>query len=80
MGDYDHIDPRVVAEIRALADAPLPLAELVARWNRVIPEDEMAENISLIEWFSRRYPTPAERLAYARRAHRRWTRAIPAAE
>lgn len=77
MGDYDHIDPAVAEEIRAMAAQPLPLAELIARWNREIPEDEMAENIALIEWFCRRYPTPQERLAYARRAHRRWMRATP---
>jgi hypothetical protein len=30
---------------------------------------------SLIRWFKRRYPKPGERLAYARRAYRRWTTA-----
>ncbi len=80
MGDYDHVDPKIAAEIRAMADAPLPLEELIARWNRVIPEEEMAENAALIEWFTRRYPTPRERLAYARRAYRRWKRAMPATE
>lgn len=80
MGDYDRVDPKIAAEIRAMADLPLPLAELIARWNRVIPEEEMAENVSLIEWFSRRYPTPEERLAYARRAYRRWKRAMPGTE
>lgn len=28
----------------------------------------------LVTWFTRRYRTPAERLAYVRRAYRRWTR------
>jgi hypothetical protein len=36
-----------------------------------IPEDELAENVSLIRWFLRRYPTPAARLRYARR-HQEW--------
>jgi hypothetical protein len=42
-------------------------------------EDEEEESRSLIRWFRRRYPTPAERLAYARRAYRRWRAAAPAA-
>jgi hypothetical protein len=29
------------------------------------------ESRSLIRWFRRRYPTPADRLAYVRRAYRR---------
>jgi len=35
--------------------------------------DEQERARSLIRWFRRRYPTPAERLAYARRTYRRWT-------
>jgi hypothetical protein len=38
---------------------------------------EEEEARSLIRWFRRRYPTPAERLAYCRRAYRRWTKALP---
>jgi hypothetical protein len=38
-------------------------------------EAEEEETRSLIRWFRRRYPTPADRLAYARRAYRRWTAA-----
>jgi hypothetical protein len=46
---------------------------------RAIPigEDERAETMALIEWFCRRYPTPGERLAYARRATARWRRNRP---
>ena len=40
-------------------------------------EAEEEESRSLIRWFRRRYPTPADRLAYARRAYRRWTAARP---
>ncbi len=35
------------------------------------------ESRSLIRWFRRRYPTPAERLAYARRAYSRWQAGQP---
>jgi hypothetical protein len=37
-------------------------------------DEQRQEILSLIDWFCRRYPTPSERLAYARRAYRRWTR------
>ncbi len=42
-----------------------------------ISETEEEETRSLIRWFRRRYPTPAERLAYCRRAYRRWAKALP---
>ena len=31
--------------------------------------------LELVRWFQRRYPTVKARLAYARRAYRRWLRA-----
>ena len=37
-----------------------------------ISDAERDEVLSLVRWFTRRYPTGAERLAYARRAYRRW--------
>lgn len=80
MGDYNRIDPATVRYIRDLADAPLPLEELKARWNREIGPEELAESIALIDWFCRRYPTPGDRLRYARRAYRRWKAAMPAEE
>jgi len=42
-------------------------------------EREEEESRALIRWFRRRYPTPAERLAYVRRAYRRWQAAAPVA-
>ena len=42
-----------------------------------LSEAERQETLSLIRWFRRRYPTPAERLAYVRRAYRRWAAARP---
>ena len=53
----------------------LSLEEWRAGLAAPMSEEEEAEILSLIGWFCRRYPTPAERLAYARRAYRRWTRA-----
>jgi hypothetical protein len=37
-----------------------------------ISDAERDEVLSLVRWFTRRYPTGAERLAYVRRAYRRW--------
>jgi hypothetical protein len=51
------------AEARAYLEAPVTDAE----------RDEVR---ALVQWFRRRYPTPAERLAYVRRAYARWKRAV----
>ena len=51
------------AETRAYLDAPITQAE----------RDEV---LALVRWFRRRYPTPAERLAYVRRAYARWRRTL----
>lgn len=71
------IDPETVRMIRALAEAPLPLETLRERWARELPPDELSENLELIDWFCRRYPTPEARLRYARRAYRRWAASMP---
>jgi hypothetical protein len=41
-----------------------------------IGPDEREGILALVAWFRRRYPTPAERLAYIRRAYRRWQGAL----
>ena len=40
---------------------------------------ERREVLALVEWFSRRYPTPLARLAYARTAYTRWRQTSGAA-
>ncbi len=77
MSEHDGVDPETVRMIRAAADAPRPLEELKARWEREIGPVELQENIELIEWFCRRYPTPEARLRYARQAYARWRAAAP---
>jgi mono/diheme cytochrome c family protein/glucose/arabinose dehydrogenase len=37
-----------------------------------ITPEERAATLTLVTWFCRRYPTPADRLAYLRRAYARW--------
>jgi hypothetical protein len=54
------IDRRVsAAELREALDSPLSPAE----------RETVAE---LVGWFTRRYASGAERLAYVRRAYQRW--------
>jgi hypothetical protein len=70
--------PEALARVRELADRVLDAEEFLRLLAVPIGEAEEEEARSLIRWFRRRYPTPAERLAYGRRAYRRWTRALPA--
>jgi hypothetical protein len=70
-------DPGALARVRALAERQLSPAELRAALAVPLGDAEEEESRSLIRWFRRRYPTPAERLAYARRAYRRWTASRP---
>ena len=69
-------DAETRARLQALADQPLPLEE----WTRLaaipLTDDERERTLELVRWFTRRYPTPAERLAYVRRAYRRWTATV----
>lgn len=67
----------VLARIRALSERVLSPEEVRAALAVPLGEDEEAEARSLIRWFRRRYPTPGERLAYVRRAYRRWRSAYP---
>jgi hypothetical protein len=60
-----------------LVERQLGPEEVRAALAQPLGEAEEEESRSLIRWFCRRYPTPAERLAYARRAYRRWRAAAP---
>ena len=66
--------PEALARVRALAERVLDPEEFRRLLAVPIGEAEEEEARSLIRWFRRRYPMPAERLAYCRRAYRRWTR------
>jgi len=63
------------AEVKALWEAPLERAEFERRVAIALAEDEEIARLGeLIDWFSRRYPTAKERLAYARHKYAEWTR------
>jgi hypothetical protein len=69
--------PRALARVRALSERQLSPEEVRAALAVPLGQDEEDESRSLIRWFRRRYPTPADRLAYARRAYRRWVAVRP---
>jgi hypothetical protein len=65
-------DAATRARLRALHEEPLPREEFLRRLALPISAEEREESLALIRWFRRRYPTPGERLAWARRAQKRW--------
>ena len=57
-------------EVRALWEEPLPREEFERRVRASLADEQsIADNIELIDWFVRRYPTAEARLAYARRKY-----------
>ena len=50
--------------------------ELRETLDRPIPAEERDEVISLLRWFTTRYPTAEARLAYVKQAYARWQGAI----
>jgi hypothetical protein len=58
----------VLREVERRLDA----AEARAYLARPISGAERQDVLALVAWFRRRYPTPASRLAYVRRACARW--------
>jgi hypothetical protein len=69
------VTARTLARIEALTSRTLSADDARAWLDAPIDDDEREQVVSLIRWFRRRYPTPAERLAYARIAYVRWRRA-----
>jgi hypothetical protein len=76
---FERPSPERVAALRAEAERRLSPAEFEAYVNAPMSEAEREEIRSLVAWFTRRYPTALERLAYARRAYARWVRGRPPA-
>lgn len=70
--------PECWSRLRAEAERRLTPAEVEAYLGAPVSEAERDDVLSQVRWFRRRYPTGADRLAYVRRAYRRWT--SPAAQ
>jgi hypothetical protein len=64
--------PEALARMRELSERQLSAEEVEAALRTPIDDTERDEILELVSWFRRRYPTPADRLAYVRRAYRRW--------
>ena len=58
--------------IRELTERKVSGEELRLALERPLGEDERNEILALVRWFTRRYPTGADRLAYVRQAYARW--------
>lgn len=63
----------IAPEIADQVEASLPVDEFDRRIGAFTAE-EAEEALELIRWFMRRYPTPKERLDFARRTFDQWTR------
>ena len=61
--------------IERAINAPATAADVRRAIEQPIDASERDEVLSLVRWFTRRYPTPADRLAYVRQAYARWRRA-----
>ena len=59
---------RTIQTARSLSERALSVEEFQAAADAPLGPDEREAYIELLDWFSRRYPTPAERLTYIRRA------------
>lgn len=64
------------ARVREITERRLTPEELRAALATPIGAEEHERTLELVRWFTRRYPTGAERLAYVRRAYRRWTERV----
>jgi hypothetical protein len=69
---WSDVGPDELARVRALSERRLTPGEWTAYVTQPVRAEEREETESLLAWFARRYPTPADRLRYARQAYRRW--------
>jgi len=58
--------------LAAVVERRLSSDEVRAYTEHPIGDDERSDVLALVAWFRRRYPSPAARLEYARRAYARW--------
>jgi hypothetical protein len=63
--------PEALQALRETSERRLTADELASWVNAPWTTQELEDAVSLVTWFSRRYPTPLARLEAARRAARR---------
>ncbi|HZS37529.1 MAG TPA: hypothetical protein VFF06_11920 [Polyangia bacterium] len=77
MKKFEPPAPEAVARVRAFTNRRLTPEEFNAYVNAPMSADELEAIHSLINWFTRRYPTVAERLAWGERAYAQAKRWMP---
>lgn len=75
MSTFERPPPHVLERIQRESERALSPEEFGLRIREPLSSEETRERQDLIRWFLRRYPTPAARLAHARRLSRTWLRA-----
>ncbi len=65
--------------IRQIAERQLSAEEFDAYIHAPMSEAEREEILASVTWFTRRYPTPGERLAAARHGYKQWAQSMPGA-
>jgi hypothetical protein len=65
--------------VQAIAERQLTAEEFDTYVRAPMSAAERQEILESVAWFTRRYPTPGERLAAARRAYKQWARGMPGA-
>ena len=63
-----------IRRLREEYERPLTPDEYRTQSAVPLSAEEIEEDLELVRWFRRRYPTPAERSAYVRAAMARWSR------
>lgn len=63
-------DDEAIRAVRTLAERSLSPEDFDAYVRAPMSDEERASIIELYEWFTRRYPTPMQRLAASRRLPR----------
>jgi len=74
------ISPAARTKLAELANRQLGADEWRAQVETPLSPEEIESTLALVRWFRGRYPTVAERLAYVRRAYRRWRGATERAQ
>jgi hypothetical protein len=72
MNRFRKPSPESLRAVQLAAARRLSADELRERLAPPLTEEEREEALALLRWFRRRYPTPAERLAHARRLAKAW--------
>lgn len=73
-------DAEALARVHALAERRLSPEEFEAYVRAPMSDAEREEILASVAWFMKRYPTPGERLAAARRAYKQWAKGMPGAK